>query len=263
MQSFIYFLNLEENYWYFLALKILLVIFTLELLTFFMGGIFNAIDKWLDVDWDTEWDFDLESLTTVDKILHWLNIGKVPIIIYLSIFLGTFALIGLEISYWFISTKLLIAPIFLLSLFITRFLAGKLGDKLKPLENVSHYSFLGREAFVYDVSFSEIGRLQVSFKLNDKEIKQIVSAKPLRPLKSLKHLNEEVLENNKKNEGFDFESFKGFEVNEKVFIVDYLDQTYLFVKTLEEYQNHIQKVTDKKQQFILKQRLLTLMKEKM
>lgn len=251
MQNFIYFLNLEENYWYFLALKILLIIFTLELLTFFMGGIFNAIDKWLDVDWDAEWDFDLESLTTVDKILHWLNIGKVPIIIYLSIFLGTFALIGLEISYWFISTKLLIAPIFLLSLFITRFLAGKLGDKLKPLENVSHYSFLGREAFVYDVSFSEIGRLQVSFKLNDKEIKQIVSAKPLKPL------DEEILENNKKTESFNFE------VNEKVFIVDYLDQTYLFVKTLEEYQNHIQKVTDKKQQFILKQRLLTLMKEKM
>lgn len=238
MQNFIYFLNLEENYWYFLALKILLVIFILELLTFFMGGIFNAIDKWLDVDWD-EWNFNLESLTIVDKILHWLNIGKVPIIIYLSIFLGIFALIGLEISYWLVSTNLLIAPIFLLSLFITRFSVGKLGNKLKSLENISHYSFLGREAFVYDVNFSEIGRLQILFKLNDKEIKQIVSAKPL------KALNKET-----------------FKVNEKVFIVDYLDQTYLFVKTLEEYQNHIQKVTDKKQQFILKQRLLTLMKEK-
>lgn len=299
MNEILDFFNLPENYWYLLALKILLVIFALELITFFMGGLFNAIDNWLDLHFDLDYDFELpESVSTnsnpdfdldlpnvslpdlslFDKVLHWLNIGKVPLILYLTFFLSSFSLVGFQLNHLFsyvgMTSSLLVIPVIVISVFITRFLANKLGHYLKPQEVLNAFGFLGKKATVYDVNFTDIGRVEVPVVLNGQNRKEVLTVRSLKEAIS-NNKNNYNMENNIDNYSideqqmlaenqqkinilngslfngeviYDYEKDKKenpnlFKVNEKVFIVDFDNEGNFFVvKDLDGIKKAIQKI---------------------
>lgn len=295
MNEILDFFSLPENYWYLLALKILLVIFALELITFFMGGIFNAIDNWLDLNFDLDYDFDIElpqnvntgsdfdldlpnislpDLSLLDKTLHWLNIGKVPLILYLTFFLSSFSLVGFQLNHLFsyanMSSGLLVFPVIIVSVFITKFLANKLGNYLKPQETLNAFSYLGKKATVYDVNFTEIGRVEVPVVLNRQNRKEVLTVRSLKfnaktnsdeinDYNESNNLQQQLAENQQKintlntysfNEDniHDYEKDKKenpnlFKVNDEVFIVDFDNEGNFFVvKNLDGIKKAIQRI---------------------
>lgn len=149
------FLLQENNSIYLMALIILSFIFLLELVTLFMGGLFNNLDNLFDVDLDVD---GLVNLNILEKALHWLNVGKVPLIFLISIFLGLFSTLGfISNSIAFISLinsiKIVGATIiFVLALSFTKLISDRISEKLNIKEAFSKKDLIGKKINLKQVS---------------------------------------------------------------------------------------------------------------
>ena len=145
------FLVANENTLYSFSLCLMLFIALLEGVGVLLGlSLFSAIDNMLALDVDAE--INVESPGGLTAILGWLCISRLPFLIWLVLFLTTFALTGLSVNFVSVSIAGVMLPTIignLLSLtatvFLVKFIGSKLADALPKNETsaVSSDSFTG------------------------------------------------------------------------------------------------------------------------
>lgn len=160
------FLLARENIPFAVAVALLLILFVIELVGFLLGVSMSDLGGGVDADIPDIGGPDIPSdLPTADlnveglvaKFLGWLNIGRVPLIILLVVFLAAFALAGYAVQAvvvgvggfflpWFVA----VVPAFLLALPVTRTFGGFVA-RLMPKDEtaaVDRESLVGLEAVI-------------------------------------------------------------------------------------------------------------------
>jgi hypothetical protein len=153
------FLLASENLPFTVALAVMFGIAILEGVTVLMGfalsGVLDALLPDFDVDFDME--VELESPSSISRMLSWLRVGKVPMLMLLIVFLTGFGLIGLALqstlqgSFGFLLPNWLMSiPAFVLALPVVRIFGGAL-NRIMPNDEtdaVSADSLVGRLATI-------------------------------------------------------------------------------------------------------------------
>jgi membrane protein implicated in regulation of membrane protease activity len=89
------FITAGSNLPFTLALAMMLVLATLELLGFLFGmSASGFLDGWFDFDHGEVDGSELVTISLVDKFMGWLHFGKVPVLILLAVFLVSFGIGG-------------------------------------------------------------------------------------------------------------------------------------------------------------------------
>ena len=141
------FLTHEANAPYFFALSFLVILFVFEVLGLLIGmSLSHAFDSLIDFDIDTD----------VGGHLSLLGLGKVPFIIWLTFFLGSFSILGYTANtvsnsvLGFIPIWLSIAPVAIVSFMINGMLCKVFAKAFPRFETtaVSTDTFSGRVATV-------------------------------------------------------------------------------------------------------------------
>lgn len=154
------FITAVENTPFSVALLVLVIIALLEGVGMMFGaGISNILEGLFpDADWVVDVDGpDMDSPGVFGRVLSWLQVGKVPIIILLIVFLAGFGISGLILqkilftSFGFMLPGYLAAiPAFFVTMPIVRVLGSALG-KVMPKDETSAVSsdtFVGRVATI-------------------------------------------------------------------------------------------------------------------
>ena len=152
------FITAGSNLPFTLAMAMMLVLATLELLGFLFGlSIAGFLDGWFDFDIGEADSSELVTVSLVDKFMGWLHFGKVPVLILLAVFLVSFGILGylLQGTLWAVSGLLLpwwiAVPVVLpLTLPCVRVFGGTLARILPKDEtqSVSQAGLVGRMATV-------------------------------------------------------------------------------------------------------------------
>lgn len=152
------FITAGSNLPFTLALAMMLVLATLELLGFLFGlSTSGFLDGWFDFDHADVDGSQLVSVSLVDKFMGWLHFGKVPALILLAVFLVSFGMAGylLQGTLWAFSGLLLpwwiAVPLVLpLTLPCMRVFGGLLARVLPKDEtqSVSQAGLIGRMATI-------------------------------------------------------------------------------------------------------------------
>lgn len=138
------FLLLPQNILYSITLAICMGLFLIEVLSLVLGfGLDEIFDNIINIDTDLDADFDINSMS-FSGILSWIGFGKVPFIIVLVLFLGSFGLSGIilqSIVYNILGLllpKMILAPIaFITCLPITSIISRKLSKFIPDDESTS------------------------------------------------------------------------------------------------------------------------------
>ncbi|MCP3921545.1 MAG: YqiJ family protein [Desulfobacterales bacterium] len=160
MEKLITFILSDYNTVYLYSILIMFGIFILELVSILAGlNISGLIDDALpdfDLDGDLDMDIDVDTdLPFHHAVLHWFNIGNVPFLVLVIIFLTTFGLTGFIFQYFAvkflninISSYILVPLNILFSFYVLHKIGGIIG-RLIPSEEttaISQESFIGRIA---------------------------------------------------------------------------------------------------------------------
>jgi membrane protein implicated in regulation of membrane protease activity len=95
MPDMLDFITAGANLPFTLALAMMLVLATLELLGFLFGlSASGFLDGWFDFDHGEVDGSELVTVSLVDKFMGWLHFGKVPVLILLAVFLVSFGMAG-------------------------------------------------------------------------------------------------------------------------------------------------------------------------
>ena len=179
-------LNIAQNDAYFpytLAIGFMLIITLMEVISAFLfGGIFSFIDSMLpdiDVDVDVDVDFGTAFLT-------WFNIGKVPFLVILVIFLTSFGLSGIALQKFLIESGFNFSPwaISLAPLTVSFFCIHFIGNiiaKIIPKDYttvVSKDTFIGKHAEISIGSCSK-GSPTRAFLTDDHGYRHNVMVEPM------------------------------------------------------------------------------------
>lgn len=152
------FITAGANLPFTLALAMMLVLATLELLGFLFGlSASGFLDGWFDFDHGEVDGSELVTVSLVDKFMGWLHFGKVPVLILLAVFLVSFGMAGYLVqgTLWAFTGWLLpwwiAAPAVLpLTLPCIRVLGGALAKVLPrdETQSVSQSGLVGRMATI-------------------------------------------------------------------------------------------------------------------
>ena len=162
------FILASQNMPFTVALTVMLGMAVLEgVMTLLGAGISSFLDSLLpDIDVDMDVDLGSDSdlgasevpaATPLSKVLSWLQVGKVPVLILLVIFLTGFGLIGLTIQSFMHSTTGMLLPgivasgiAFFLSMPVVRVFGGAIGKIIPKDETdaVSVKTLIGRIAVI-------------------------------------------------------------------------------------------------------------------
>ncbi len=161
------FIAASQNLPFTVALGVMLGLALLEVLLLLLGGsLFGFFDGATadgpEIDMDAaadglEIDTDGTSVPTLDRILGWFAIGRVPLMVVVVAFLTSFGLLGLilqsvwsGISGFLLPTSLAIIPALIGGASITRWTAVGLARLIPSTETsaVSTNSFVGRVATI-------------------------------------------------------------------------------------------------------------------
>lgn len=152
------FITAGSNLPFTLAMAMMLLLATLELLGFLFGlSIGGFMEGWFDFDVGEADGSELVTVSLVDKFMGWLHFGKVPVLILLAVFLVSFGIAGylLQGTLWAVSGLLLpwwiAVPIVLpITLPCIRVFGGTLARILPKDEtqSVSQSGLVGRMATV-------------------------------------------------------------------------------------------------------------------
>lgn len=153
------FLLAEQNLPFTVALSVMFGIAVLEgvtaLLGFALSSVLDALLPDLDINVDLE--MELESPSSISRMLSWLRVGRVPMLMLLILFLTGFSLTGLALQSLVSGTLgfllpgwLMSIPAFLLALPVVRVLGGALNRFMPNDETdaVSEDSLVGRVATI-------------------------------------------------------------------------------------------------------------------
>ena len=145
--------------------------------TFLAGDFFGHMD--FGVDFDTDMDVgadagaDIDSggeLSGFEKAMQYINIGKVPFMVVLSVFkfiawIGTlFSSVALDTFSWGWKSALLLIPIFILTFFLTRLATRPLVKIYRQMgyNGEEAHDLLGRTAIMRsDISGTKIGNAEL------------------------------------------------------------------------------------------------------
>ncbi len=145
------FLILDSNLPFSISLSIMLIFTLLELVGLFIGLNFSSV---FDAVFP---DFEFEAVNSSSySFLVWLNVGKVPLLILLILFLSVFGTLGLAIQMLVMSLINSALPVFIavvISMLISLFAVHVIGRAVEPLFSdqssaVSKESFVGRIATI-------------------------------------------------------------------------------------------------------------------
>ena len=160
------FLLLPQNQVFTFALGLMVLIVTLEVISLLIGlGLSDLLDQMMpdiDVDIDADIDADLDADLSggggsFAQILSWMNVGRVPVLMLLLIFLTAFGLSGLFAQRLMVSSTgfalpvvFMAVPAFIVAIFSVR-IGGQAVAKIIPKEEtsaVSEKTFIGRTATI-------------------------------------------------------------------------------------------------------------------
>lgn len=145
--------------------------------TFLAGDFFGHLD--LGVDFDTEVDLGADAGVDVDssaelsgfeKVMQYINIGKVPFMVVLSVFkfiawIGTLvSSVALNTFSWGWKSALLLIPIFIITFFLTRLATRPLVKIYRQMgyNGEEAHDLLGRTAIMRsDISGTKIGNAEL------------------------------------------------------------------------------------------------------
>ena len=151
----------NDAYWPFvLSLFVMLGICGLEIITGLIGlGLLSFFDTFLpDLDIDVDLDVDVD-VNFGHSLLGWLNIGEVPTIILLVIYLTTFGLVGIAAQNLLVSLGFALNPyllgvgIFFVALVPVRVVGGWIAKVLPKTQTMAVTS----DTFISKVATIEIG----------------------------------------------------------------------------------------------------------
>lgn len=145
------FLLSDANVIYTSALAILFALALFEGVAQLIGvGLLSLIDDALP-DVDVEADIDAGSLGTLAGLMSWLNLGRLPFLIWLTLLLSVFALAGLTLNAFLpLPSVIVLLASSVATLFGLRFFGRKLVQLLPKNETsaVSTMTFIGMPATV-------------------------------------------------------------------------------------------------------------------
>lgn len=145
--------------------------------TFLAGDFFGHLD--LGVDFDTDVDLGADAGVDVDggaelsgfeKVMQYINIGKVPFMVVLSVFkfiawIGTLvSSVALNTFSWGWKSALLLIPIFIITFFLTRLATRPLVKIYRQMgyNGEEAHDLLGRTAIMRsDISGTRIGNAEL------------------------------------------------------------------------------------------------------
>lgn len=145
--------------------------------TFLAGDFFGHLD--LGVDFDTDIDVGADAGVDVDgsgelsgfeKAMQYINVGKVPFMVVLSVFkfiawIGTLvSSVALNTFSWGWKSALLLIPVFILTFFLTRLATRPLVKIYRHMgyNGEEAHDFLGRTAVMRsDISGTKIGNAEL------------------------------------------------------------------------------------------------------
>lgn len=92
-----------ENLWFAVALSIMLMLGILEVINLLVGGISDWLDQLLPESLlDSSSDLHLDASGAFVSFLAWLYVGRVPVLMWLVVFLAVYGITGLVLqSLWF------------------------------------------------------------------------------------------------------------------------------------------------------------------
>lgn len=147
--------------------------------TFLAGDFLGSLDLGADFDTDVDAGLDVDGaeggveLSGFQKVMQYINIGKVPFMVVLSVFkfiawIGTLLTsVAFNTSAWGWRSALLLIPVFIIAFFITRWAT-------KPLVKIYHHmgyngeeahDLLGRAARMRStIAGSKIGSAELSIR---------------------------------------------------------------------------------------------------
>ncbi len=156
--------------------------------TFLAGDILGSFDVGADFDADVGIDVDggevIAEPSAFDKIMQYINVGKVPFMVVLSVFkfiawIGTLlSSIAFNTSTWGWKSALLLIPIFIITFFITRWATKPLVKIYRQMgyNGEEAHDLLGRIALMRsDISGTKIGNAEL--KINSDLIRINVRSK--------------------------------------------------------------------------------------
>lgn len=98
MTNFFEFILHDNNVAFLVAASLLLAVLALELLTLVVGGSLSFLDG------DADFDVDADSDGIAGGVLAWVNPGRVPFMMLLTIFMAAFACSGLILQWVLVKT---------------------------------------------------------------------------------------------------------------------------------------------------------------
>lgn len=153
----------DDGYWPFvLSLFVMVGICGLEIITGLIGlGLLSFFDTCLpDLNIDIDVDADINF---GHSVLGWLNIGEVPTIILLIIFLTTFGLTGVAVQLQLVSFGIELSPwltsigIFFVALVPVRVIGGWIAKVMPKTQTMA----LSSDAFISKVATIETGDARI------------------------------------------------------------------------------------------------------
>lgn len=92
-----------ENLWFAVALAIMLMLGILEVINLMVGGVSDWLDQLLPESLlESSPDIDLDASGAFVSFLAWLYVGRVPVLMWLVVFLAVYGVTGLVLqSLWF------------------------------------------------------------------------------------------------------------------------------------------------------------------
>lgn len=158
------FLVADQNTLYSFALCLMLFIALLEGVGVLLGlSLFSAIDNILSVDVDI--DADMQAPGGLTAILGWLCISRLPFLIWLVLFLTTFALTGLSINFASATIANYMVPTLigsLITLIITIVLVRMFGSKLADILPKNETSAVSSDSFTGAIAQITLGKASIN-----------------------------------------------------------------------------------------------------
>lgn len=160
MEKLFTFILSDNNTIYFYSILAMFCIFLLELISTLAGFQISGFidDAFPDLDLDADIDVDMDTEVSIHHtLLSWFNLGKVPFLVLVIIFLTAFGLTGYIAQYLTIHlininipTVVMIPLVLIISFFVLHKTGAAVG-RLIPSEEtsaVSQDSFIGRIAVI-------------------------------------------------------------------------------------------------------------------
>lgn len=161
----------ESNFWFNVAIGTILALFLLEVASMLFG---ISVLGMLDTDADVDVDADLDS-GGFSSVLNWLSIDKLPTMVWLTLLLVSFGVLGYITNFVFLKTIGSFAPAIIslpVAAIVGLIVTGRMGGIIARMMPKNESSAVTTDEFVGNVAQITLGKAVVGSPAEAKFIDQ-------------------------------------------------------------------------------------------